>query len=196
MTARAPLIIIDGRAGSGKTTLAELLRSETPQAQVVHMDDLTPGWRGLRKSSAALLTLLRTGGAPSFDWLAARAGDGLTIDLALPVIVEGCGSLTRNTRRFASVSVWLDDDRELRRERALRRDGEPFATRWDLWERQEIRHLRSEQPDRFADIAWDGRRDTLEECSKLLSSSLDPAATSEQFSRRVPQGHSMPALSQ
>ena len=196
MTGFAPLVIIDGRAGSGKTSLAELLCAEIPETQVIHMDDLTPGWRGLRKSSAALLTLLRTGVTQSFDWIAGQTGDLISVDPALPLIVEGCGSLTRSTRRFAALTVWMDDERDLRQQRAIHRDGERFAARWDLWERQETQHIRIERPDHLADIVWDGRRDTLLECSKLLSSSLDLAATSEQFSKRAPRGHSMPELSQ
>jgi len=186
MIGDAQLVVIDGRAGSGKTTLADALLAELPQAQVVHMDDLTPGWRGLRRASAAAITLLRTGSTTSFDWVTNQPGPQIRLDSSRPLILEGCGALNRYTARLATVSAWLDDDPECRQERALRRDGELFAPHWETWQRQEMQHLRAERPDRFADIVMDGRRDTLSECSKLLFSFLDQAATSGQSSKPVP----------
>ena len=51
-----PVILIDGRAGSGKSylaaELAERLYKELEVApRLVHMDDLYPGWEGLRAGS-------------------------------------------------------------------------------------------------------------------------------------------------
>ena len=41
------LVCVDGPAGSGKTTLAAGIAARTG-APVLHMDDLYPGWSGLR----------------------------------------------------------------------------------------------------------------------------------------------------
>ena len=38
------LVCIDGPAGAGKTTLAELLMARHPHARVMHLDDLYAGW--------------------------------------------------------------------------------------------------------------------------------------------------------
>ncbi|MGO1280054.1 MAG: AAA family ATPase, partial [Cellulosimicrobium funkei] len=47
------LVVVDGPAGSGKTTLAAQLEAALP-AQVLHMDDLYEGWRGLVPAWARL----------------------------------------------------------------------------------------------------------------------------------------------
>ncbi|MCX6495721.1 MAG: hypothetical protein NTW23_00100, partial [Rhodoluna sp.] len=51
-----PIIVIDGRAGAGKSTLAldlqnELFRSGESMPRVIHMDDLYEGWTGLAQGA-------------------------------------------------------------------------------------------------------------------------------------------------
>ena len=53
--APAPTFLIDGPSGSGKTTLAAEIEQHWNSAvklQVVHMDDLYPGWDGLAEGAA------------------------------------------------------------------------------------------------------------------------------------------------
>ncbi len=61
-----PVVLIDGRSGAGKTTLA---RDLAPMlgAQLVSLDDIYPGWAGLEAGSAAVA---RDGAARSGSWLA------------------------------------------------------------------------------------------------------------------------------
>lgn len=202
------IVFIDGRAGSGKTTLATELaalfegragvgRAEVDragvanEAQVIHMDDLTPGWRGLAQASRVLEMLLTTATWQRYDWHAGELAETQQIDFTRPLIVEGCGSITRATLARASaragsrvLSVWLDCDETLRKQRALDRDGETFAQFWDVWAEQELVHLATERPDQLADIVCDGEQDKLAECSQSLFSSPVLEATSEQFSKR------------
>ena len=54
-----PIVLIDGRAGAGKSTFAaDLLEAyfqlETRLPKLVHMDQLYPGWEGLRAGSLYL----------------------------------------------------------------------------------------------------------------------------------------------
>ena len=42
-----PVILVDGRSGAGKTTLATQLAARHPGWQLVHADDIYPGWMGL-----------------------------------------------------------------------------------------------------------------------------------------------------
>ena len=48
-----PVVLIDGRSGAGKTTLAREL-APLLGAQLVSLDDLYPGWGGLEAGSAAV----------------------------------------------------------------------------------------------------------------------------------------------
>ena len=55
-----PVVLIDGRSGSGKTTLAMKLANEIfartqLKPQLVHMDDLYPGWEGLSAGARMLV---------------------------------------------------------------------------------------------------------------------------------------------
>lgn len=59
-------VLIDGRSGSGKTTLTERLvarqRLDGVGVQVMHVEDLYPGWDGLAAGSESVATALDTGG--------------------------------------------------------------------------------------------------------------------------------------
>jgi cytidylate kinase len=66
------------------------------------------------------------------------------------VIVEGCGVLTPRSAPTAAVRVWLDAPLEVRRERALARDGEAYAPHWDTWAAQDEDHVRRDDPSRWA----------------------------------------------
>lgn len=161
--ARWPRVVfIDGRSGSGKTTLAEglaaeLVRSGCPAPQIVGMDELYPGWGGLAAGSAAVAGLLRTGVYRRYDWYAETFTPEVVLDLASPVIVEGCGSLSAAALGAASglaapaglgasYSVWVECPAPLRRARALARDGETFAPHWENWASQEAAHFAVSQP--------------------------------------------------
>lgn len=189
-----PVVLIDGRAGSGKTTLAAHLRDElqsrVDRVEVIHMDDLTPGWSGLATASDAVAQLLAKRAQQEeatwqrFDWFAEQLSETVTVPPDAWLIVEGCGSLSRASAPFASLRVWLSCNDELRRSRALQRDGALFAKHWDLWSTQEQDHIAREQPELLADVVCKGdARDTLRGCFRLLSSSLDQAATFSQFSK-------------
>src|SRR4051812_25251925 len=97
------LVVVDGPAGSGKTTFAGQLAAAAPGTGIVHLDDLYEGWSGLEGSlwprlSAQVLEPLRRG-LPGryqrYDWgLGAFAG---WVDVPVPdlLVIEGCGSARR-----------------------------------------------------------------------------------------------------
>lgn len=158
-------IVIDGRSGSGKTSLADLLIRRFAgvgrDAQVLRVEDLYPGWDGLAQGSASVADALDSGSYRRFDWTAERFGEPVHIDPKLPLIVEGCGAVTSEnlravndwTRRADAApaepriwSVWLELPGEERRTRALARDGETFAPHWQRWADQEDRHYAAHAP--------------------------------------------------
>jgi hypothetical protein len=152
-TVRGRVILIDGRSGSGKTALADAISSDYPQYQVVRMDDLYRGWDGLEAASSLIPALLLGSPVRTWDWAAGEAsGPWLELDTGRPIMVEGCGALTRGSRMLADVGIWLDLDETTRKERALRREPD-FRPHWDDWARQEDAHIVAETPGFIADVA-------------------------------------------
>lgn len=151
----APITIIDGRSGSGKTELADRLAAETG-ARVIHMDDLYAGWHGLATGSRLLergiLAPLAAGEVASWrrwDWSLGDWGPEDRAEPGRPLIVEGCGSLTIATREHADRAIWLDAPEAVRRARALQRDGDDSW--WMLWREQEDAHIAANDPAALAD---------------------------------------------
>ncbi len=158
------VLLIDGRSGSGKTVLAERIvaGAEDPVfagAQILHLDDLYPGWDGLAAGSRAVATALSEGGYRRYIWEMVRFAEWVPLDPSLPLVVEGCGSVTRENlaaakhwaERGTVRSVWLECAEEVRRRRALDRDGEMFAPHWDRWAEQELAHYAVEHPLELVD---------------------------------------------
>lgn len=138
------VIAIDGRSGSGKTSLAEALAGELSDATVVHLDDMYPGWDGLAATPpllvAQVLEPTRRGEAAAFrrfDWEHGTFADSIAIPRTRFLVVEGAGSSVGMARRYADVRVWLEADTAVRKQRGLERDGEAYAPHWQRWADQE-----------------------------------------------------------
>jgi uridine kinase len=154
------VLLIDGRSGSGKTTLARRLVAAWPTdrlgpVQLVHLDDVYPGWHGLEAASRTLESAILAAeepGWPTWDWERGVPGERRTLDPAVSVVVEGAGALTRASSILATLRVWLELDEATRRARALHRDGATYERWWDVWAEQEERHLAVEAPRSLADV--------------------------------------------
>ena len=156
------VLLIDGRSGSGKTTLARHLVDAWPvdqlgPVQLVHLDDVYPGWHGLEAASRIVESgiLAAAPAWTTWDWEHGVPGEGRTLDPAVSVVVEGAGALTRASSALATLRVWLELDDETRRSRALGRDGATYEPWWDVWAEQEERHLAVEDPRSLADVVVD-----------------------------------------
>ena len=150
-----PVVLIDGGAGSGKTTLARQLADHWPTGdvvQVVGLDELYPGWGGLAAGASAVPDLIRGGGFRTWDWRRNAPGDWRRLDPARPLVVEGCGAITAASKALAGLAVWLEVDEAARRHRALARDGAEFAAHWYDWAAQEALHWSSDKPRELADL--------------------------------------------
>jgi uridine kinase len=71
------------------------------------------------------------------------------------VVVEGCGTLSRQNAPLADLRIWLTADDRLRKERALRRDHGGFDAHWDHWQEQFEDFLARETPVEQADAVLD-----------------------------------------
>jgi uridine kinase len=157
------VLLIDGRSGSGKTTLARRLVAAWPvdrlgPVQLVHLDDVYPGWHGLEAASRVVESTILGAADPgwtTWDWERGVPGERRTLDPAVSVVVEGAGALTRASSALATLRVWLELDDETRRARALGRDGATYEPWWDVWAEQEERHLAVDGPRGLADVVVD-----------------------------------------
>ncbi|MDT0181561.1 hypothetical protein Q9S36_15400 [Microbacterium sp. ARD31] len=156
LSAANPVILIDGRSGAGKSSLARRLVARWPgrgRVQSVAMDSIYPGWDGLDAGvEAAFASILHPhargliGVWQRWDWERSEHAEAHAIDPSLPLIVEGAGILTEKTARLADVSVWLDAPAAARRRRALDRDGEAYRPHWERWAHQESVHIDRDDP--------------------------------------------------
>ena len=161
-----PIILVDGRTGSGKTTFAAALQNRLFQKgesapRVIHMDDLYEGWDGLQAGVDYLIRQIlsplgRREGASwqEYDWAAGeRSGTWREFRGGTPLIIEGVGSLSRVAAEQADVAIWLEADQEVRRARLNDRqgpgdrDGSWFA----MWSAQEADFYAREKSDEIAD---------------------------------------------
>jgi uridine kinase len=158
------LVCIDGPAGSGKTTLANLLSGRL-LAPVVHMDDLYEGWDGAFDAGLGprieewLLAPWRHGNPaqhPVYDWDLAAYGPTRMVPASPIVILEGVGSGQRAVRQHASLLLWLEAPEAVRRERIIQRDGERLRQHLIAFVAQERTHFQDEGTRDAADLLLSG----------------------------------------
>jgi hypothetical protein len=150
---RRSVVLVDGRSGTGKTTLGGALAAELG-AQLVHLDDVYPGWDGLLAASTAVVDDVL--GAPSgyrqWDWERSEPAAWVSLDPAAPLVVEGCGALSRASAPLGTLRIWMSADDAERKRRAIDRDGAVFAAQWDRWAAQEDIFITTEGPASLADV--------------------------------------------
>jgi len=166
-----PIVLIDGRAGSGKslfaTKLAENYFSENTQAaRIVQLDDLYPGWEGLAAGSVyareRILEPISAGKEASWqiwDWeqgcrgATGEAGNGFReFSGGTALIVEGCGALSKASAPMASLRLWIEADSTKRRLRFSERDKGKFDEYWGVWAAQEEEFYAAERSRELADL--------------------------------------------
>lgn len=162
VAASNPVVLIDGRSGAGKTSLARTLVARWPlrgRVQLVALDSIYPGWDGLDDGVALAKDLILTPHAKGlvgvwqrWDWTVGEPAEAHAVDPSLPLIVEGSGVLTPATARLADIRVWLESSPASRKQRALARDGETYRPHWDRWARQEHRHVTRDDPMNLATL--------------------------------------------
>lgn len=147
---RAPVILIDGRTGSGKTEFArklqnQLFKSLEQAPRLISMDDLYPGWGGLSEGALYLIRQVliplsknQTAYWNNFDWTTeARVSDLSSFEGGTPLIVEGCGALSMASSELSEYSIWLSAPEQIRRQRFSERDDGAFDEYFEKWTNQE-----------------------------------------------------------
>ncbi|MCU1404640.1 MAG: hypothetical protein JWQ43_943 [Glaciihabitans sp.] len=123
----------------------------------MRLDDVYPGWDGLEAASEAVSRdILLRSCWQRWDWTVDAAAQWHQLDPLRPIIVEGCGALSRANRRLATFAVWIEQDAATRKARALARDGDDYRPYWDRWAAQEDEFIARESPDSLADVVLRG----------------------------------------
>lgn len=154
---RRPVVLLDGRSGSGKSVLGGLL-APLLDAQLLSLDELYPGWEGLEAGSAVVHeTVLRAvnPGWVRWDWAAEAWAGWHPLDPQRALIVEGCGALSGANRALATFGIWLELDAAERHRRFSERDAGRFDAYWDRWAAQEDAFIAREGPRALADLVID-----------------------------------------
>lgn len=156
------LVCVDGPSGSGKTVFADRLVHALGGAELVHMDDLYPGWDGLAAAVPRLYEWIigpLTEGRPAryrrYDWHRGRYAEEHELGIPSVLVIEGAGSGARVVAAHAVLLVWIDAPPAERFRRAMERDGETYRPHWDRWAQQEHMHFAEEGTRERADIEMD-----------------------------------------
>lgn len=155
------VIAIDGPSGSGKSTLARQLAASLG-AQVLRLDDVYRGWRGLAAAPAVVvrdilepITRGEPGRTPRWDWGASEPGPDIVVSPGGVLMLDGCGSGARIIRPYLSHLIWVEAPADVRRARVVRRGDDTVAEWWDLWAAQEAEHFAAEGTAASADVRID-----------------------------------------
>ena len=167
------LVAIDGRGGSGKSSLAEALVRTSLKAQLVHVDDFpcteheypfhpsgTQTRVNLVRLISEVLVPLRAGKRAEYQktpWWTSHFQHPNASLVATPggtVIVEGCYALHRIARELFDLRIWVDCPPSVGIERALIRDKSPeIRDIWrDVYVPNESAYISAHRPQDAADI--------------------------------------------
>jgi uridine kinase len=145
------LLCVDGPAGSGKTTFAAGVRRAVPRdvsCRVVHLDDVYPGWDGLRAGVAhvaeqvvAAIARGEDGRYLRYDWHAGRPGDWVDVPRVDLLVIEGVGSGALAYADLVTTLVWVEADEDVRLARGVARDGAASRELFVRWMADEAPYL-------------------------------------------------------
>lgn len=162
------VVLIDGPAGSGKTTLANRL-GDALGAQVLHGDDMYKGWSGLPTLDKIVINQLlvplskgRDAHFRRWDWVAGQRAEVIAVPQAPVLIMEGVGVGQRAARQYASLVIFVEAPWQTRIVRGLERDGEHMREEWERWEVAQNAHHATHFTRTAADVIVSGTEPVLD----------------------------------
>jgi uridine kinase len=159
------IIIIDGPAGSGKTTLAKSLSGLLENCPIIHMDEIYDGWENALspKTSQDLVEwvinpLLESKSIEfvKYDWYLEKRIEKVVINLPKVLIIEGVGSSSFEISKHASLKLWIEVNKETGINRVLTRDGQQIQEQMKKWQSQESKFFIENNSKENSDIWIDG----------------------------------------
>lgn len=177
------LVLIDGRSGSGKSTVAERL-SRLLGTALVHSDDIPwhhdpIHWADILVDG--VIAPWRRGEAIHFrppGWVAQDRPGAVEVPPNPVLIVEGVGAGRSVLAAGAELVVWVQSDRDEAFRRGIARDVELGRTReqaeefWDEWMRAEEPFLADDQPWTRASLVVNGTPSAAMHAQILVASGL------------------------
>ena len=160
---KSHLIAIDGRAGAGKTTLANelsLALGVDHAVTLIHLDMVYAGWEGslgesLTATLSQLLSDLSGGRAtllPIFNWKEMVFDSEQVVSPSGLIILEGVGSAQAAVRKYSTATIWLDIDPIIGLQRVLDREGMAFQNQMHRWQVAEEAHFLADDTREKADF--------------------------------------------
>jgi uridine kinase len=122
-----PLVLIDGKGGSGKTSFAAKLAGAL-DASIVSTDDVAWWADPIHWDDELLSGIIKpwlngedVAYTPS-GWIKKNRDGFIKADSSKALIVEGSGACRKTLRKLAAYSVWIDTEPDISRERVIKRD--------------------------------------------------------------------------
>ena len=162
---QAKIIIIDGPAGSGKTTLAKSLSGLLENCPIVHMDEIYQGWENALSSKTfndltewVINPLLESKSIEfvKYDWYLEKRIEKVVINLPRVLIIEGVGASSFDISKYACLKLWIEVNKETGINRVLTRDGQQIQEQMEKWQTQESKFFLENNSKEKSDIWIDG----------------------------------------
>jgi hypothetical protein len=159
------VIAVDGPSGGGKSRLASQLAHSIPDASVVRLDDMYPGWGGLEPAVPRLVSwVLRPANAGRpvrwrrWDWVAGQYAEWHLLSPRHVLVVDGVGAGARACAPYLDVLLWVEAPEPARYAAAMARDGPAYRPHWRQWAAAERVHFEREGTRARADVVVTGLR--------------------------------------
>ena len=167
---RPAIIAVDGRGGSGKTTLTTVLTAAVPGAQAFHLDDLIWNEPLYDWDQLYVDTLTRLHEAGCLDlvpdkWREHGREGSIRIPAGSPlVVVEGTGAGLRAVSNLIDAHVWVQTGDDVAERRGIERDiaegvngdAEESVRFWHWWMAGERLFFAKDRPWQRADVIVSG----------------------------------------
>jgi hypothetical protein len=155
------VLAVDGRSGSGKTSLADRIQGVVKASAVVHTDDIAWSqamfdWADLL--AGGVLEPIRRGEPVSYQppaWSERQRAGAIEVPQGRElVIIEGAGSARRELMHLIDAVVWVQSDMAEAERRGIERDGGDQAaiSFWHLWMAEELPFMADQRPWIRADV--------------------------------------------
>ena len=155
------MLAVDGRSGSGKTSLADRIQGVVKASAVVHTDDIAWSqamfdWADLL--AGGVLEPIRRGEPVSYQppaWSERQRAGAIEVPQGRElVIIEGAGSARRELMHLIDAVVWVQSDLAEAERRGIERDGGDQAaiSFWHLWMAEELPFMADQRPWIRADV--------------------------------------------